>query len=824
MRHPTKTLIVFWLALGAALSFTVRSDAPSERWVWPTAGGSFAIDGHGSLVNITPKGSERNLVAPGQTVPLLQLRSGGKWLQPDRAHWAAEAGQLTLQFSNATVTVVVKAKPTHLDLELSRIEAEQPIEIALWGPYPTTIGETIGEIVGVVRNRDDAVGIQALNAKTLGGYPNVENEIDGEFGADDTGYYPELPEELKKGQGFRGDVARPTAFGSVLQAYCRNRNQEQVIANWGHDRYRVPPFADGGVVGSRIALFVCPEPKALETIGAIELSEGLPHPMLDGEWGKTARSATASYLIVDFGENNIDRAIDMTRRAGLRYLYHSSPFESWGHFKLKPSLFPNGWNGFRTCVEKARKAGIRIGFHTLSNFITPTDDYVTPKPNRGLAVIGTAPLRANVDAATRDLPVSNVQVFTDKATLRTVRIGDELVRFGSVATNATSALLACERGAWGTTATAHTAGDPVGLLLDHEYNVFLGDAELSLEIARNIANFCNQTGARQLSFDGLEGNWASGYGQYGRTLFTKAWYDSLNEEARGRVINDASNPGHFNWHIFTRMNWGEPWYAGFRESQTLYRFKNQVLFQRNYMPHMLGWFALRPNTSLEDAEWLLARAAGFDAGFALATSLASTAQLEADPNSADTARQFGATSAILASISEWETARMANAFPAEIKARLRDNQREFHLQGVGKGAWDLREATVMRFNFPSKESKGGGFEFANSESDIPWEWTVTSVGKSPVSALTIEVDGHPLVGLKEVSIPVGGHLKYVGGGEAAITDGTWKELARVPIIETPTTSNSGLRHFQILGPQPQDAAFKVELRRLGAKMRVTGRL
>jgi len=324
--------------------------------------------------------------------------------------------------------------------------------------------------------------------------------------------------------------------------------------------------------------------------------------MLDGEWGKTARSATASYLIVDFGENNIDRAIDMTRRAGLRYLYHSSPFESWGHFKLKPSLFPNGWNGFRTCVEKARKAGIRIGFHTLSNFITPTDDYVTPKPNRGLAVIGTAPLGANVDAATRDLPVSNVQVFTDKATLRTVRIGDELVRFGSVATNAPSALLACERGAWGTTATAHRAGDPVGLLLDHEYNVFLGDAGLSQEIARNIADFCDQTGARQLSFDGLEGNWASGYGQYGRTLFTKAWYDSLNQEARGQVINDASNPGHFNWHIFTRMNWGEPWYAGFRESQTLYRFKNQVLFQRNYMPHMLGWFALRPNTSLEDTE------------------------------------------------------------------------------------------------------------------------------------------------------------------------------------------------------------------------------
>ena len=83
------------------------------------------------------------------------------------------------------------------------------------------------------------------------------------------------------------------------------------------------------------------------------MAEGLPHPMLDGMWAKTAPRATASYLIVDFGEATIDRAIAMTQQAGLKYLYHSSPFETWGHFKLKPALFPRGWDGFRDCVEKA---------------------------------------------------------------------------------------------------------------------------------------------------------------------------------------------------------------------------------------------------------------------------------------------------------------------------------------------------------------------------------------------------------------------------------------------------------------------------------------
>jgi hypothetical protein len=225
--------------------------------------------------------------------------------------------------------------------------------------------------------------------------------------------------------------------------------------------------------------------------------------------------------------------------------------------------------------------------------------------------------------------------------------------------------------------------------MDHGYHVFLTDADLSQEVARNIAKLCNEAGALQLSFDGLEGNWSTGMGQYGRTLFTKAWYDALSSAEQGQVINDASNPGHFNWHIYTRMNWGEPWGAGFRKGQTLYRFRNQLYFERNLMPHMLGWFALSKETTVADAEWLLARAAGFNAGFALATSLASTAQLAADPSSAEALQKHGATPAILEAIRQWETARMAGAFPENMKAELRDNTREFHLQSAGAGLWDL---------------------------------------------------------------------------------------------------------------------------------------
>lgn len=786
------------------------------------------VDDHGSVISFERAGDgpdRRQLLAAQQPAPVLRLRLGGRWFTPDSAAWDAGSGRLKLRYNsaNASAEVILLAKRDYITLELAAAEPAQSIELASWGPYPFSVGETVGEIVGVARDRSDAAGIQALNPKTLGGSPARENDIDNEFGIDDPGHYPGLPEELRKGQHFRADTARPTAFGSELQAYVRNRNTERVIDNWGHKQYTVKPFEDGGVTGSRIALFAARESQALQRIGNIEIAEGLPHPKLGGEWAKTAPEASASYLIVDFSESNIDRAVEMTRRAGLRYLYHSSPFSKWGHFELKPSLFPNGWNGFRACVAAARQAGVELGFHTLSNFITPTDGYVTPDPDPRLAIIGGSELSAAVDAAATELPVVDPALFAPKSALNTVRIGNELVRFTSVAAEGgATRLLGCERGAWGTKATAHERAARVSRLLDHDYKVFFADAALSMEIARKIATFCNHTGARQLSFDGLEGNWASGYGQYGRTLFAYAWHEALSVEHRGAIINDASNPGHFNWHINTRMNWGEPWYAGFRESQTLYRFKNQLLFERNYMPHMLGWFALRSDTSIEDAEWLLARAAGFDAGFALATSLASNAQLEADPDSADTARRFGATSAILASIGHWETARLSGAFTAEHKAALRDNRREFHLRPVTKRSWALQEAFVTKHTHP-----GGGaeskLEYRSPGPEQPVQWVVQSTAKAPVAGFTLRLDGKPFIELGEQAIPAGGHVRYAGGSEVVISDAAWREVARRPVSTPAIAQGATPVIFTLRAAVPADAALKLEVRALGPDSRIEAR-
>lgn len=658
---------------GALRTFTTRESA-------------FSIDAKGSLCAITFHG--RNYLAEGQSAPLLSVRIDGRLHTPTRASWDATKRRLMLAFGevDGSAVVAIEAKATHVTLELIEWRAARPVELVVWGPYPIGIGDLVGEVVGVVRDSECAVGIQALNVKTLGGFPVAESDIapDG-FTADDRGIYAGLPDELRKQQNWRGDTASAAEFGSTLQAYCRNRDRERIISNWGNEKFAALPFDDGGVLGSRIALFAGPATEALATLGAIEVAEGLPHPTLDGEWAKQSTRATQSYLIVDFGEATMDEAIRMTQRAGLKVVYHSSPFETWGHFKLKPDLFPRGWDGFRDCVAKAAGAGIGVGFHTLSNFITPNDPYVTPTPDPRLARIGNSQLTAGVDAEQTEIPVADPSWFQRKTDMNTIAVGDELIRYEGVSAAAPWRLLHCQRGAWGTKASAHRQGDTVGKLMDHSYKVFLTDAGLGQEVARRIAEFSNYTGAMQLSLDGLEGNWSTGMGQYGCSLFTKAWYDALTPAERGRFINDASNPHHFTWHIATRYNWGEPWYAGFRESQTLYRLKNQLFYTRNLIPRMLGWFSLRPETTLQDAEWLCARAAGYDAGFALATSFDS----KATQSSSGITGVDGKKEEILEAVHQWETARQGGAFPEGLKPALQDVNREFHLVVAGEGEWDL---------------------------------------------------------------------------------------------------------------------------------------
>lgn len=761
-----KTRIVFVIGI----LFCLLSACQKQVMSFETDVFKLGIDGRGNIVTLLDKTHGADYLSSGQPSPLLAIRVEGVYENPATASWDESQELLSLTYPKNQTTLFIKADrgQQFVTFELQEVRSDKEIELVVWGPYATTISQTIGECVGVVRDSLFAVGIQALNPKTIGGYPTTEDDVDPSFDIFATTSLVDVSDSMTV--LYRGQTAKHTEFGSVLQAYCRNREKERIIPMWGHQQYTAPAYQDGGVTGSKIALFGCPAEQTLDCIEAIELAENLPHPELNGVWMKRAPEAAQAYIIYPFNEKNIDEAIEFTKQTGLKYLYHAGPFRTWGKFELNPDEFPTGLDGLKKCVETAKQSGIKLGFHTLSNFITTNDGYVTSIPDKRLAKVGSSVLTAAITPQQTTIEIADPSFFNqmENNSLHGVMLGDELIRYERVSEVAPWQLLNCQRGAWNTQAMAHAKGDSIGKLMDHGYKVFLSDTELTKEIARNIADIFNTTGMEQVSFDGLEGAWSTGLGQYGLSLMMKEWYDHLLPEYRN-CINDASMTTHYNWHTFTRMNWGEPWYAGFRESQMNYRLMNQDFYRRNLIPCMLGWFKFDANTSIEDIEWLLARSAAFDAGYTLVTNKESVAG-------------NGKSDAIITAIREWENARLCGAFPQALKKEMEHVDNEYSLTAISETSWELQPIQVQRFKHANMVRQPGEpvvskWEYENKYGRQPLQFILKANDR--ISDISIEIANYSTVRLN-CKLEEGQYLKYEGGDSFVIYDKNWNPLQQIP--------------------------------------------
>jgi hypothetical protein len=199
-------------------------------------------------------------------------------------------------------------------------------------------------------------------------------------------------------------------------------------------------------------------------------------------------------------------------------------------------------------------------------------------------------------------------------------------------------------------------------------------------------------------------------------------------------VNGTSRSSHFYWHICHYWNWGEPWYGGFRESQGDYRLENQPLLERNFMPNMLGWFLLTPSTTVEDIDWMMARAAGYHAGFAFVARYES---LKKNP----------VTNQLLELIRLWQEAYRSDIFSADQKARLKNPENDFHLEKEND-TWKLFPFRKSRFEHSRLLLQPGQpafseWSFENSDAEQPLLFHLTVMGDSGmITNPRIELDGY----------------------------------------------------------------------------------
>lgn len=701
-----------------------------------TAGSlQLTLNNKGLLTALRNTESNKNYLYTDTIAPLLTLVSNNVRYSPASLVYNKAGNTISLYYQpGVTIDIKVMVKKAWLSLEVIKAVPEKDIDAIIWGPVPTNIKKTIGEVIGVVRDDETSIGMFVLNVKTLGGdYPNSEGST-----------------------WARGIAATSHSWGSSLQSYSINRNRERRVDAWGGTYKNMPVAAIQGetVAGSKIALFTCPEPKTLDRIEEITIAEKLPYPTINKTWFKKSPLFGKSYLISSFGEKDVDEMIAYTKKAGLVSLYHEGPFKSWGHYILNTEAFPNGKDGLKKCVDKAHAAGLLFGVHTLTNFINTNDPYVTPVPDDRLSLTGSSPLAADIDAQQKEIEVTSPEYFNQEINnnLHTVKIGKELIRYKSVTSVPPYKLLDCQRGAFGTTISAHKKNEIAGKLFDHAYQVFFPNIDLQREIARNMANLFNETGVDHFDFDGHEGCLASGEGDYAIELFAKDVYDNMKHE----FICGTSNSKTFFWNIGSYYNWGEPWYGGFKESMQQYRIDNQGLFTRNYMPHMLGWYLLSETTTMTDMEWMLARAAAYNAGFAM---VARPTALRNNPLTAE----------LLDAICEWETARTANAFSTAQQEQLKNTKKEFHLEKIADGKWNLYQYNLSpvlvheKFERQPGEPAHSTWTYIQESKEQPLQFRLHLSGKSGgINAIKIQLDNYA-----EINLPID-----IKAGESIVCDGT----------------------------------------------------
>ncbi|RIJ48038.1 hypothetical protein D1614_13055 [Maribellus luteus] len=604
------------------------------------------LDKEGKLTELLDKKTGKNLLVPGHNISFLTIQQNG--INYPVTSWKQSGEMLTFKFDGlaAEITTKVNSKTNYLTLEIVELNSKEPIEKVVLGPYNVLPSEKVGQSIGIAYNDSIAIGLMGLNLKSRGGFEILERE---RF----------------------GNAAKKAKTGASLTGFVRDRSTYRIVDNWEQKLGQAVPVndRDAEIAGAKFALYCIPANELKNVVEEIILEEKLPHIKTNGVWNKVSNYSTSSKFIMPFNVSNIEACIDVAKKAGITCIYHGGIFETWGNFKVNEQNFPNGYQSVRECSDKAERVGINLGVHTLTNFITTNDPWVTPKPHPGLVLAGITELEKSISATDNELLLHDEQVRPayhepnlDKVNPnwrehKAVRIGDEIIEYSFSTANNQLVLKDCKRGAFGTKAVEHPKGEKVGRLVSHGYKVFFPDINLQDQMAKNLAIFFNEANLKRISFDGIEGGLITGHERYGSDRFVKVFFDNLNDP---NIVANSSDVTHFGWHYFANESWGEPWTShNFREAHLDHRLNVQKALKEDLLPRKMGQFSINEKTTKKDIEWVMGLCAGYDAGV----------DFYIEPNFEDINKD---ANSILSEIKKWEEARMKGVFSEEQKQQLRD--------------------------------------------------------------------------------------------------------------------------------------------------------
>lgn len=730
---------VILILLLLAFNFSARA-----QWDFSTNYFKIHISNKGFItsmknITVTPNKEFSPVEKPS---PLMCLYDSKKkvYYEPYKASYNEVSKSITLTYPNgslAEISLIVQKK--YFRLTLQSLSPRNGVDDIQWGAFHTNITNLFGEIIGVARDTSEAVnyaiGTLALNDNTLGG--TSETIADAApfqyiIHSPDARRFP-LPGNLHEGQVFSlgGDGINDVAFYAHKEPYYRILygntamiDRKGRISIYYHSRDRtfkrevyysliphmavntpnhieVQPLPGVDYIGSSIALWGSPDSTALmDVVHNIVLSEGLPHPTINGKWVKDPVAFVPDVLT---SGKLYDSIVPYTVRLGFKAisLYDQGFLRpdrgNKGHidgkwFKKRPLKLTSGNKSHKKFAKLAAKHGIIIGRTSVSNSLAAGTKDASPTPSDSLCYqqkrllangITSADTIIIVDDPTHMEEIGSWEGHTKS--LNMIKIGKELIHYLGVSDQKPHRLLNVERGYWNTTPARHNARDTVYKLqvtIGFGYEGLIPNMDLQDKIAEYYADVCYINGLGYYDFDGQEFLFNNGHGYYSAKRFFRKMFERASKHGIPDIRFTGSTLSEGSWHYQSIWNVGggknlydvdtREWGSSTSQGKDL-----RDVTYANFFPVGMGSnFAIKANSTVEQYEHIQAISVGVGTTYSLKLN---QKDVESCPQK----------EAVFKVIRTWEDARAANAFPRLIKKQLTDPKKDWVLETIDNNTWKL---------------------------------------------------------------------------------------------------------------------------------------
>ncbi|KFC59578.1 hypothetical protein FEM08_16270 [Flavobacterium gilvum] len=682
---------------------------------------SISINEKGNITSIKDLTHKKEYLAKGQNSPLLSVYIWEKkqTFEPASCLYNKATNEFTFKYENGTEAIVkVTPKKEYFRFELIALKNRNGVDNVIWGPVKTSISKTIGELIGVVRDDNFAIGMFGLNDNTTTGLPANGDSLEMMhyyIHSPDPVKYP-LPANLKEGQKFRigGDGVNDVAFyshpeeyyrmtcgngailepsyGSYIVYHSRDRRKAHTISKTidpdilfqTDPQHMVVDGLEGvDLLNSAIALYACPDKKGLSVIETIVKNEGLPYITDKGKWIKSPKNNRP-----DVAWSGVhDSLISYTKQIGFKGVQDEGQGGGYAEYYYNPGNRLGGMKGkyskgkiedIRIFGERLKKEGIAYGVHTLCEFIQTNSSDVTPVPNKNLLTLFTVQLDKDVAPKDTIIVVKDTLYLNERgeANVNVLKLGNEIIHYKGVTKTRPYTLIGVERGYYKTFALAHKKGDNVSKLKPSAYSGLMPDMILQDTYARAYADLLNECSMDFIDFDGMESCLYQGHGYYSYKRFFRSLFDQAAKHGNTYIRVMGAGPSEGNWLYMNTINLGGGNHMFNQEAGTwgIEGKDMRYIFESSYMP---GTFGIQSFPKTEEiAHNLQCKSIGWGAQYMLGMSQ------EAVEKNPEKFKIFKALKA-------WETAREADVFTEKQKENFKSTSDKFKIEQTSPATWIL---------------------------------------------------------------------------------------------------------------------------------------